>query len=88
LRERIVAGDLAVRVRDLPSPRNTELLPQDVAMRLRRPWRDAEALSNLFVRAAGRDQLDLLLSRVKTGGLSFSIVDMAPTLTTASSFGY
>ena len=37
-------------------------------MGLRRPWRDAEPLSNLFVGATGRDELhDLLLSRSQNG---------------------
>jgi hypothetical protein len=68
LRERVVARQFSVRARDLPTPRHAELLPQDIAMRLRRPWRDAEPLSNLFVRIAGRDQLDdLLLSWSQNG---------------------
>src|SRR5205814_3083578 len=68
LRERVVAGQFSVRARDLSTPRDAELLPQDIAMRLRRPWRDAEPLSNLFVRVPGRDQLDdLLLSRSQNG---------------------
>src|SRR2546421_11387471 len=68
LRERVVAGQFSVRARDLSTPRDAELLPQDVAMRLRRPWRDAEPLSNLFVRVPGRAQLDdLLLSRSHNG---------------------
>jgi len=55
-------------VRNLPPPRDAELLPQDVTMGLRRPWRDAEPLSNLFVGATGRDQLyDLLLSQSQNG---------------------
>ena len=68
LRERVVAGQFSVRARDLSAPRHAELLPQDIAMRLRRPWRDAEPLSNLLVGATGRDQLDdLLLSRSQNG---------------------
>ena len=45
---------------DLPPPRHPELLAKDIAMRLRRPRGDAEPLSDLFVRAAQRDQLDHL----------------------------
>jgi hypothetical protein len=68
LRERVVARQFSVRERDLPPSRDTELLPQDIAMRFRRPWRDAEPLSNLFVGATCRDQLDdLLLSRSQNG---------------------
>ena len=67
-RERVVAGQFSVRAGDLPPPRHAELLTQDVAVRLRRPWRDAEPLSNLFVGAAGRDQLDdLFLSWSQNG---------------------
>ena len=46
--------------RDLPPPRHPELLAKDIAMRLRSSRRDAEPLSDLFVRAAQRDQLDHL----------------------------
>jgi len=68
LRERVVAGQFSVRERDLPPPRDAELLPQDIAMRLRRPWRDSKPLSNFFVGATSRDQLDnLLLSRSQNG---------------------
>src|SRR4029450_2159653 len=65
---RIVAGQFSVRARDLPPSRDAELLPEDIAVRLRRPWRDAKPLSNLFVGATVRDQLDdLLLSRSQNG---------------------
>jgi hypothetical protein len=47
-----------VRDRDLSPPRDTELLPQRVGMRLRRPRRDAKAPADLVVRASGRYQLD------------------------------
>lgn len=64
MRERVLASQRAVGMRDLPSPRHAELLTKNVAVRLRRSWRDAEPLSNLLVRATGRDQLhDLPLSR-------------------------
>ena len=46
--------------RDLPPARYAKFLAKDVAMRLRSPRRDAEPLSDLFVRAAQRDQLDHL----------------------------
>src|SRR5439155_7939518 len=46
--------------RDLSPPRHTELLAQHVAVRLRRPRRDPEALADLFVGAAEGDQLDHL----------------------------
>ena len=64
-RERLEAGgegipprQRPVRDRDLTSSGHTELLPQRVAMRLRRPWRDAQVLADLRVRASGCDQLD------------------------------
>jgi hypothetical protein len=57
-RERVFAGLLAEGMRDLPPARHTELLAKDVAMRFRRPWRDAKPLSNFFVGAARCDQLD------------------------------
>jgi hypothetical protein len=67
-RERVVAGQFSIRERDLSPPRDTELLAQDIAMRLRRPWRDAQPLSNFLIGAACRDQLDdLLLSRSQNG---------------------
>jgi hypothetical protein len=68
LRERVVARQFSVRQRDLPPPRDPELLPQDIAMRLRRPWRDSKPLPNFVVGATSRDQLDdLLLSRSQNG---------------------
>src|SRR5262249_7858735 len=57
-REGVAAGQFSVRERDLPPPRDTELLSQDIAMRLRCPWRDAKPLSNFLIGAACRDQLD------------------------------
>src|SRR3954470_12303344 len=45
---------------NLPPPRDAELLPQDVAVRLRRPWRNAEHQPDLLVRQALCDQLDHL----------------------------
>ena len=44
--------------RDLPPPRHAELLAKRIAVRLGRSGRDAEALADLFVRAAGRDERD------------------------------
>src|SRR6266516_913309 len=46
--------------RDLSPSWHTELLAKHVAMRLGRPRGDPEALADLFVRAAERDQLDHL----------------------------
>ena len=59
-RERVFAGQQPVGDRDLPPSGDAELLAQDVAVRLRRPRRDAEALADLVVRQPGGDQLDHL----------------------------
>ena len=45
---------------DLSPPGDAELLSKDVAVRLRRPWRDAEPDADLFIRATPGDQLDHL----------------------------
>src|SRR5262249_53240065 len=65
--EGVLSGERLERGRDLPPPRHAELLTQDVAVRLRRPRRDSETLSGLFVRAPARDQrndLELALGEV------------------------
>src|SRR4029450_11927184 len=62
------AGRSAAGARVLRPPGDYALLPENIAVRLRRPWRDAKPLSNLFVGATVRDQLDdLLLSRSQNG---------------------
>jgi hypothetical protein len=45
---------------DLPPPWHSELLPENVAMRLHGSRRDAELDGDLVVRAPERDQLDNL----------------------------
>src|SRR6201987_6441248 len=55
-REGVLSGERLECGRDLPPPRHAELLAQHVAMRLGRPGRDAEPLSDLLVRAPARDQ--------------------------------
>src|SRR6185503_18894056 len=65
--EGVLAGERFERGRNLPPPRHAELLAQHVAVRLGRPGRDAETLSDLFVRAPARDQrndLELALGQV------------------------
>ena len=57
LREWVVAREGAIRGRDLPAPLHAELLPQHVAVRLRRSRRDPESLADLVVRAPCGDQL-------------------------------
>jgi hypothetical protein len=57
-RKRVFARQEAVRDGNLPSPRDPQLLPQHVAVSLRSPGRDAQALPDFFIRAPGRDQLD------------------------------
>src|SRR5207248_11720806 len=56
--EGVLPGRGAIRSRNLPPPRHAELLSQRVAVRLRRPRRNAEALSDFLVRTAGCDQCD------------------------------
>ena len=70
-RQRVLTRQQSERDRDLSPPRNAELLPQHVAMRLRRPRRDAEYEPDLVVRQALRDQLDhLALPGGDAGGIS------------------
>src|SRR3954451_22368718 len=57
-RERVLAGQCPVRHRDLAPPGYAELLPQDVGVGLGRARGDAKALTDFFVRATCRDQLD------------------------------
>src|SRR5881397_2647471 len=59
-RERVVAGEEPIGDGNLTPSGDPELLPKDVAMRLRRSRRDAESLADLVVREAGCDQLDNL----------------------------
>jgi hypothetical protein len=56
--EWVGAGECAVRRRNLPPTRHAELLPQDVAVRLRGPRGDPETLAHLVVRAACSDEMD------------------------------
>jgi hypothetical protein len=52
----------------LPTPRDAELLAEHVCVCFRRPGRDAEAVTDLLVRASRRDQRnDLTLSRCDFG---------------------
>jgi len=60
-RERVLAREGAVRGRDLAAPRDAELLPQHVRMRLHGPGRDPEPLADLVVRAPSCDECDDLL---------------------------
>src|SRR5436190_2970798 len=56
--EGVLTREHLERGRNLPPPRNTELLAQDVAVCLRRPRGDAELEPDLLVGAAAGDQLD------------------------------
>ena len=56
--ERVVAGQEPIRDGDLTPSGHAELLPEHVAMRLRRPRRDAQPLPDLVVRETLCDQLD------------------------------
>jgi hypothetical protein len=60
LGEGIAAGERAVRARDLPTPRATELLPEHVRVGLGGSRRDAEPSCDLLVRVSGGDELDHL----------------------------
>src|SRR3954471_16657584 len=55
--------------RNLPPPRYAELLTEHVAVGFRRPRRDTEALANLLVRAAERDEHDHLALPIGQGEL-------------------
>ena len=57
-RERVVAGEQPIGDGNLTPARHAELLPEDVAVRLRRPRRDAQPLADLVVRETLCDQLD------------------------------
>ena len=57
-RQRVLSREQPERDRNLPAPRHAQLLPQDVAVRLRRSRRDAEHEADLLVRQPLRDQLD------------------------------
>src|SRR6266566_10030393 len=54
-RERVVAGYRPVRHGDLPASSNTELLAEDVRVRLRRSGGDAKPLADFVIRAPGGD---------------------------------
>jgi len=56
--ERVISRDQPIGGRDLSTPRNAELLAQDIRVRLRSTWRDAEAVTDLLVGASRRDQRD------------------------------
>lgn len=56
--ERVISREQPVGGRDLPTPRDTELLAEDICVCLRRTWRDAEAVTDLLVGASRRDQRD------------------------------
>ena len=60
VRQRVLARQQSVRDWDLPPTRHPELLPEHVAVGLRRPGRDAQRHANLVVRQTLRDQLDNL----------------------------
>lgn len=65
---RVLAGQLSERGRYLSAAVHRELRPQDVRMRLRGSWRDAQAIGDLDVRAAACDQPDdLPLPRREAG---------------------
>src|SRR5579872_2941350 len=56
--QRVIAGQESIGERYLPPPVHAELLPQYVAMGLRRSRRDAQGDAELVVRQALCDQLD------------------------------
>src|SRR4029453_204559 len=58
--ERVLARQSSVGGGDLASARHSELLPEDVAMRLRSARGDAQPFADLFVGAARCDQRDHL----------------------------
>jgi hypothetical protein len=66
--ERVVSREQPIGRRDLATPRDTELLAKDICMRLRRTRRDAEAVTDLLVRASRRDQRDDLALAVRDVG--------------------
>ena len=70
--ERVVAGQEPIRDGDLTPSGHAELLPEHVAMRLRRPRRDAQPLPDLVVRETLCDQLDDLALPI--GDLQFPLV--------------
>src|SRR2546421_11187645 len=63
-RERIVAGQRPIRHGDLAPPRDSELLAQDVGMRLGCSRGNAKALSNFVVGASRRDEFNDLALRL------------------------
>ena len=67
-RQRVLSRQQPERDRNLPPSRHAQLLPQHVAMRLRRPRRDAETASDLLVRATVSDQLDHLTLPIRDDG--------------------
>ena len=82
--ERVVAGQQPIRDGDVTPPGHTEHLPEDVAISLRRPRRDAQPLADLVVRETLCYQLDdLALPFVIFSSRSFSTCAMSPTLATA-----
>ena len=56
--ERVFSRQAAVRDGDLTSPGHTELLADDVAVRLGGARRDAKSVADFLVRAAGGDESD------------------------------
>ena len=59
--QRVLARQQSERDWNLSTPRNAELLPEHVAVSLRRPRRDPEHEPDLVVRQTLRDQFDDLL---------------------------
>jgi hypothetical protein len=82
--ERVVTREQPVGRRDLATPRDTELLAEDICVRLRRPRRDAEAVTDLLVRATRRDQRDYFALSSREFGL-FPMKDLMHTATLSPS---
>ena len=62
--QRVFTREQSEGDRDLPAARDAQLLPQNVAVSLRRPRRDAESDADFVVRQTLGDQLDdLALTR-------------------------
>ncbi len=77
--ERVISRQQPVGRRDLPTPRDAELLAEHVCVCLRRSGRDAEAVTDLLVRASRGDQrYDLALSLCDFGALPMRTSCMTP----------
>jgi hypothetical protein len=85
-RKRIVAGERAVRDRDLPALRAPQLLPERVAVRLHGSRRDPEPSRDLVVGASGGNQLhDLTLAGGHGWGAAWQGLSHGLTLPTLAS---